>query len=50
MNIKTAKHIHFVGIGGIGVSSIAQILHKKGGKTSGSDAVSSEITKSLKSL
>ncbi len=48
MNIKTAKYIHFIGIGGIGTSSIAQILHHKGKKVSGSDLTPSNITKSLK--
>lgn len=43
-----AKNIHFIGIGGIGNSSLAQILHEKGNKISGSDLASSDITKSLK--
>lgn len=47
MDINKAKNIHFIGIGGIGVSAIAQILHKKGKKISGSDLVPSELTKSL---
>ncbi|MBD3360872.1 UDP-N-acetylmuramate--L-alanine ligase, partial [Candidatus Peregrinibacteria bacterium] len=48
MKIKNTKYIHFIGIGGIGTSSIAQILKKKGKIISGSDAVSSDITKTLK--
>jgi len=48
MNIFAAKKIHFIGIGGIGTSSIAHILIKKGKKISGSDQTPSEITKSLK--
>ncbi|MFH1534136.1 MAG: Mur ligase domain-containing protein [Nitrospirota bacterium] len=48
MNINKAKYIHFIGIGGIGTSAIAQILHNKGKKISGSDLVPSELTKSLK--
>jgi UDP-N-acetylmuramate--alanine ligase len=48
MNIKEAKNIHFIGIGGIGTSSIAQILHHKGKKISGSDTTPSALTKSLK--
>lgn len=43
-----AKNIHFIGIGGIGNSSLAQILHEKGNKISGSDSVPSQITKNLK--
>ncbi len=40
--------IHFIGIGGIGVSALAQYYLAKGHKVSGSDLVSSEITGSLK--
>lgn len=46
--IDKAKFIHFIGIGGIGTSSLAQILNKKGKKITGSDNCASEITKSLK--
>ena len=42
------KHIHFVGIGGIGMSGIAQVLHKKGFKVSGSDLSKNQIVKKLK--
>lgn len=48
MEIKEAKYIHCIGIGGIGLSSLAQILYKQGKKISGSDQTSSDITKSLK--
>lgn len=40
--------IHFIGIGGIGVSALAQYYISKGHKVSGSDLVSSEITDYLK--
>ncbi len=40
--------IHFLGIGGIGVSALAQYYLAKGHEVSGSDLVSSEITESLK--
>lgn len=40
--------IHFVGIGGIGISALAQYYLAKGHKVSGSDLVSSEITEFLK--
>jgi len=43
-------HIHFVGIGGIGMSGIAELLLNLGYKVSGSDLQSSEITKRLKDL
>jgi UDP-N-acetylmuramate--alanine ligase len=39
--------IHFIGIGGIGVSALARYYLAKGCEVSGSDLVSSEITKVL---
>jgi UDP-N-acetylmuramate--alanine ligase len=42
--------IHFVGIGGIGMSGIAELLLNLGYKVSGSDVKASEITTRLKSL
>jgi UDP-N-acetylmuramate--alanine ligase len=43
-------HIHFVGIGGIGMSGIAELLLNLGYKVSGSDISSSGITRRLESL
>lgn len=43
-------HIHFIGIGGIGVSGIAQLALKKGDKVSGSDIRESAITRKLEHL
>jgi UDP-N-acetylmuramate--alanine ligase len=43
-------HIHFVGIGGIGMSGIAELLINLGYKVSGSDVNSSDITRRLKRL
>jgi UDP-N-acetylmuramate--alanine ligase len=43
-------HIHFVGIGGIGMSGIAELLLNIGYKVSGSDTNSSDITRRLESL
>jgi UDP-N-acetylmuramate--alanine ligase len=43
-------HIHFVGIGGIGMSGIAELLLNLGYTVSGSDLKSSDITDRLKSL
>ncbi|MFH1423622.1 MAG: Mur ligase domain-containing protein, partial [Candidatus Nealsonbacteria bacterium] len=40
--------IYFIGIGGIGVSALAQYYLAKGHQVSGSDLVSSEITNALK--
>ena len=42
--------IYFIGIGGIGVSALAQYYLEKGHRVSGSDLVSSEITNSFKKL
>jgi UDP-N-acetylmuramate--alanine ligase len=49
MNRKT-KHIHFVGIGGIGMSGIAELLLNLGYKVSGSDLHNSIITENLSRL
>ncbi|MGW8194082.1 MAG: UDP-N-acetylmuramate--L-alanine ligase, partial [Desulforhopalus sp.] len=49
MNRKT-RHIHFVGIGGIGMSGIAELLLNLGYKVSGSDLGSSPITENLARL
>ncbi len=43
-------HIHFVGIGGIGMSGIAELLLNLGYKVSGSDTTMSDITRRLESL
>jgi UDP-N-acetylmuramate--alanine ligase len=44
------KHIHFVGIGGAGMSGIAEILHNLGYTVSGSDQSESATTQRLASL
>lgn len=44
------KHIHFVGIGGIGMSGIAELLLNLGYVVSGSDLQSSAITENLNRL
>ncbi len=44
------KHIHFVGIGGAGMSAIAEILHNLGYRVSGSDQSASDVTQRLASL
>ncbi len=50
MMMKTVKNIHFVGIGGIGMSGIAEILLNQGFIISGSDLNKSEVTDRLESL
>ncbi|MDD5432193.1 MAG: UDP-N-acetylmuramate--L-alanine ligase [Candidatus Omnitrophica bacterium] len=42
------KHYHFIGIGGIGMSGIAQLFLKNGVKVSGSDLKESHSTNELK--
>ena len=44
------KKIHFVGIGGIGMSGMAKLLFNIGYEVSGSDLIDSSITNHLKSL
>ena len=44
------KHIHFVGIGGAGMSGIAEILHNLGYRVSGSDQHASATTRRLAKL
>ncbi len=50
MMMKTVKNIHFVGIGGIGMSGIAEILLSQGFSISGSDLAKTEVTERLESL
>lgn len=47
MNLKDFKHIHCVGIGGIGLSAVAEIFLSRGCKVSGSDIKQSLITDQL---
>ena len=44
------QHVHFVGIGGIGMSAIAEVLLTLGYQVSGSDSKLSPITDRLKAL
>jgi UDP-N-acetylmuramate--alanine ligase len=44
------RHIHFVGIGGAGMSPIAEILQGQGYRVSGSDLSDSDVTRRLASL
>ncbi len=46
--LKTAKHIHFVGIGGIGMSALALLFRQQGKQISGSDQLDSELLNSLR--
>ena len=43
-------HYHLIGIGGIGMSGIAQLLLRRGIKVTGSDLKESRVTEELQSL
>ena len=47
---KNIRKVHFVGIGGIGMSGIAEILLNQGFEITGSDKSLSEVTKRLSDL
>lgn len=47
---KNVKHIHCIGIGGIGVSAQAELLLKQGYRVSGSDLVENANTRRLEKL
>ena len=45
-----AEHVHFVGVGGIGMSGIAKILLQDGYEVSGSDLALNRNTEELQAL
>lgn len=45
--MRQVKHIHFIGIGGVGMSGIAEVLHNQGYTVSGSDKAQSTATDRL---
>ncbi len=47
INFQKPIHIHFIGIGGISMSGLAEILLKEGFSVSGSDSKESALTKQL---
>ncbi|MBL8114866.1 MAG: UDP-N-acetylmuramate--L-alanine ligase [Acidobacteria bacterium] len=47
MNLLRVKRLHFVGIGGIGMSGLAELLASVGFTVTGSDLKSSELTEHL---
>ena len=50
MKFGKFKKLHFVGIGGSGMSGIAEVLHNLGFKITGSDLKKSSVTQRLESL
>jgi len=49
-DLESGSAIHFIGIGGISMSGLAQVALRRGFKITGSDRSESEITKKLKTL
>ncbi|HZT59414.1 MAG TPA: UDP-N-acetylmuramate--L-alanine ligase [Pyrinomonadaceae bacterium] len=47
---RRIQHVHFVGVGGIGMSGIAEVLLNMGFRVSGSDLKRSDVTARLESL
>ena len=45
--IDGAKHIHFIGVGGVMMSSLALITHQRGYSVSGTDRTRTAVTESL---
>ncbi|OXM15350.1 UDP-N-acetylmuramate--L-alanine ligase [Paenibacillus herberti] len=43
----TAEHVHFIGIGGYGMSAIARVMLELGYKVTGSDVARAELTEKL---
>jgi UDP-N-acetylmuramate--alanine ligase len=50
MAIQTKKHLHFIGIGGIGMSALARFWHHEGAVVTGSDRARSIVTEGLEAL
>ncbi|MCB5161415.1 UDP-N-acetylmuramate--L-alanine ligase [Marinomonas algarum] len=48
--MRRIKNIHFIGIGGVGMCGIAEVLHNQGYQVSGSDLKPSAVTERLASL
>lgn len=44
------KHMHFVGIGGVGMSGLAELMHHRGYEVSGSDLSEGRVVDHLRSL
>ena len=47
LDITKYKHVHCIGIGGIGLSAVAEILKSQGYEVSGSDMKEGDVTKRL---
>ena len=47
IDFKKPEHVHFIGIGGISMSGLAEILMDEGFTVSGSDSHKSDLTEHL---
>jgi len=50
VNFRHVHHLHFVGIGGVGMCGLAELLHAQGFAVSGCDLTAGETTERLASL
>lgn len=50
IDFSATVSIHFIGIGGISMSALAELLHKQGVRVSGSDLKATPLTEHLESL
>ncbi len=48
--MSTFRRVHFIGIGGVGMSGIAEVLHNLGYAVSGSDRALSPTAQRLRDL
>jgi UDP-N-acetylmuramate--alanine ligase len=48
--MSTFRRVHFIGIGGVGMSGIAEVLHNLGYAVSGSDRANSPTAQRLQQL
>ena len=49
INLREYRRVHCIGIGGIGLSAVAEIFHARGYEVSGSDMKASEMSEKLAS-
>jgi UDP-N-acetylmuramate--alanine ligase len=48
--LETARRVHFIGIGGVGMSALAELLHHRGYEVTGSDREASDLTRRAERL
>jgi len=50
IDLKNIKHVHFIGIGGIGISAVARMMMIEGKKVTGNDLDEFEMVQALRSF